>query len=360
MRSCHTTLLIALLFICESRAQTAVRPEVEFESISKIDRWSYGRAYSYDGHHIFVAGGAESNIFSYEYETYYVYSFERNSWDKIKFPTRQVRRKVPRLRPVTMSEFLPGKNKILTMGNPVEIFDIALSQLTVGAVDGAYPLHCGSAVWQNKIYFFGGNWVTDEEIPLPYRIRKADRTTPVRMSSWNVPGRDRELSLVSLRFTNLHAVFDEMTFRELAPLPDKRYVLGKFVGDRLYTLGGNAVAVEFNDIFMYDPYLNQWTTAGFLPHAISQNAIVSDGKLIYVVGYRERRGYLGIYDPMANIYQEYATNLKTQNGALIIHQGKLYYFGGYLAEDVALLDSKLYRLDLASLPPSKAISCSDK
>lgn len=319
-----------LFFSLQSWAQA---PLVKFETLSRIKTWAFGRAYAYDGKRIIVTGGPTSSVFLYDYETYYTYSFDDNTWNKVNFPTKGIR-KNPRGRPGNMSEYLPGKNIIITMGNPIEVLDLATFRMTVAMVDGAYPWSCGSAVWNDKIYFFGGTWISDDNAVAQYNRQQ-----------------------LFAGITDLCFSFESMAFQELSPMPDRRNVRGKFVKGKLYALGGNSMAQEFNDIFQYDPDSNRWSVKGYLPHAVSQNAIFSDGTLIYITGVDHDTGYLGIYDPGHNTYRMYATNIGFKHGALIVHENKLYFFAGHLPDDVRVVDSRLFRIDLGTLPPAKEYNC---
>jgi hypothetical protein len=189
-------------------------------------------------------------------------------------------------------------------------------RLDLARIEGDFPWSCGSAVWQNKIYFFGGLWASEKY----------------------------------LNITDQLFVFDQLSFKELAPLPDKRNVKGKFVKGKLYAFGGRNQKLTFNDILMYSPETNSWSTVGYLPHPVSNYAIVADENLIYINGFFNNKGVFGIYNPELNMYKEYSTNLTLQDGGLFKYENKIYYFRGSYADDPKNLGNRLYVFDLALLP----------
>jgi len=176
----------------------------------------------------------------------------------------------------------------------IEIIDLTLN--TVTTVDSnPYPvLGAGSAVLENKIYFFGG---------------------------WNPMGYSDKLYVYEP---------EKDSWDELEEMPEAKRTCGKIVDGVLYTFGGyDNSSAEYKTIHAYDIKENKWTQIGELPSGISATAAASDGKNIWLVGSYYNLNFLAAFDTKTKTLKMFKSNMiGRRNASAQIINKKLYIFGG--------------------------------
>lgn len=309
---------------------------VEFTVLAKVPALS-GTTIGYATDH--------NSIFLRDWEDYYHYSFQANTWNKLKFQNKlrtleqgalkslaffSLNRLQADVFPptswITVS-YLPTFEKILTISDQLEILDTEKLAVSYLKIEGGAPMGAGSAVWQEKIYLIGGLIV-------------APRKSTTTVQKWDI------------EFSKRLIAFDPalISFQELASLPSPRFAQGVFVNGMLYVLGGAGETKPLFDILRYDPQLNNWEALGELPFETVNYAMASSDELIFMLGTRGLAGYLGVYNTQTNQYIEYTTNVKWKNGAACVHDNKLYYFGGTDIDFPRWIARNMYVLDLTTLP----------
>jgi N-acetylneuraminic acid mutarotase len=207
----------------------------------------------------------------------------------------------------TSAEFVNGKIYVFN-GQELEFYDNRFYRTAIKEVEVVDPYlnivsilinnpnpvwYAGSAVWNDKIYTFGG-----------------------------APNESQ--------FSNKLHVFDTVNenWKQLPDMPEHKQTRGEIVNGILYVFGGYNGTVS-SKIHAYDIENNTWQHLGDLPFGISANAITKHGNLIWLVGDYHRLSIVGVFDTKANLFHIIKSNMfgRRHAGAEIIGN-KLYVFGG--------------------------------
>jgi N-acetylneuraminic acid mutarotase len=192
------------------------------------------------------------------------------------------------------------RNSKILFTDAIEIYDLKLKTINI-TNSNPYPvMNAGSAVWNNKIYFFGG---------------------------WNPMG-------YSDRFYEYDPAKDE--WEKLPDMPESKQTTGKIVNGVLYTFGGyDGDKSNYKTIHSYDIKEGKWNLVGELPIGISANAIASDGRNIWLVGSYNNLNFLAAFDTKTKTVKTFESNLvgRRHAGAEVIGN-ILYVFGGNQTPDL--------------------------
>lgn len=186
----------------------------------------------------------------------------------------------------------------------LEVFDIFTGNISHLGTNPFPVWYSGSAVWNNKIYVFGG--------------------------SYNDGG-----------FSNKLLVYD--TYKDewtrLANIPEGKTTRGEIVNGILYIFGGyNGIASQ--DILTYDISINEWKHIGFMPKTMSANAIAKNGDFIWLIGDYYNLSQVSVFNTKTHDFHFIKSNMygRRHAGAEIIGN-KLYVFGGNRESSGSFLSS---------------------
>ena len=267
--------------------------DIEFFSLADMNYAKYGSGYTFDGNYIYsICGGLDEAPWKSTSIEKYDPAF--NTWTEI------VNDLIPRR--YCSAEFVNSQNKIYifngdtytntTYTDTVEIVDIMTGDLSYSATN-PYPVeYGGSAVWNNKIYIFGGS----NSSGYSNRLYEFDPST----ESWT----------------------------RLVDMPEAKQTNGEIINGVLYVIGGYSGSTS-KRIDAYDIQNSTWTPLGELPHGISAHATVSSGKNIWLVGSYDNIKFLGQYNVETNSFTQLTSNMigRKHCGACI-SEDNLYIFGG--------------------------------
>lgn len=290
------------------------QPKIEFKQLSKMVYDRFGMGYCSDGNYIYAVGGGTGgppdilrNVERYNPLT--------DKWELI------IEGIMPRR--YCNAEYVPSENKIYIFNGEyitkfskiltkyVEVIDLNTNTITSGT-DNPFPVwNAGSAVWDNKIYFFGGQ------------------------NHYGV--------------TNAFYVFDPAKgeWKQLPDLPGSRQTSGKIVDGILYVFGGFDGVQRMKRVDAYNIKEGKWSRLEDLPFRISSHSTSTDGKNIWLVGSYEDLDYLAMFNTETKKLIIYNSNMtKRRHAGSIALDGNLYIFGGN--QNVRSL-SALRNTEIASL-----------
>lgn len=287
--------VIILIFI--STNLLIAQEKIVFKTLSNMNEKRFGFGSVTDGKYLYaVCGGiAFSPYYSDNIERY---DTENNKWTNIA--------KTSTLRRYCNAEYIESVNKIYimngeyqtpsfnTLSKKVEVLDLNTNLVSLCAENPNPLKNAGSAVWNNKIYIFGGQ---------------------------NLYG-----------YSNDFFEYDPAndTWKKLPDLPERKQTSGKIVDGVLYIFGGNNGKRNYDDVYAYNFQESTWTQLEDLPFEISANSsAVSDGRSIWLLGSFMDTGLLAVYNTKTKTISKYDSNMNGRQyaGVQIIGE-KLYLFGG--------------------------------
>lgn len=204
------------------------------------------------------------------------------------------------------SVYVPSVHKIYIMGGnnsysnglfyQIETVDTQTGEVEILKTENPNPqINCAMAVWNNKIYLFGG-------------------------------------SASGYGSSQLYE-FDVATekFKRLKDMPYNAQTSGTIVNGILYTFGGYNPynKFTFNDIYAYNIETNVWKHAGKLPSQISATSIAQADKYIYVTGSYDNPEFLGYFNTETNRFTRLRSNMEGRRFASSgVVDNKLFVYGG--------------------------------
>jgi len=271
---------------------------LEFEGIADMYYARYGAAYATDGNMVYAICGADwdSEVDSTVYHTHGErYNPGDDSWEM--FGENLLQRRY------TSAEYVNGSIYVFngyngnSASDTVEIINTTTGEVTYSATN-PYPVwYGGSAVWNDKIYIFGGSNIDNSVYGYSNRIYEFDPTD----ESWT----------------------------RLADMPDGKQTNGQVVNGILYTLGGYNGSASSSHINAYDIEQNTWETVGDMSVGISAHSVATDGELIFVIGDYSDIEFCGVYDPNEDEFFELETNMEgRRHSSSVYMDGDVYTFGG--------------------------------
>lgn len=182
----------------------------------------------------------------------------------------------------------------------LEIIDLETHQKTKGAVNRAYTGNAGSAIYNGKIYTFGGSGLNNA----------ATTVFSDRFQYYDIA-------------TN--------TWHPLPKMPNAREARGKIVNDKLYVIGGfNGTSSRLVNVF--DLKKNLWTEQYTMSAEISGHSLAVSGTKIFIVGGTNNQNFLAYFDTETNkLYKLSSNMIPRRHAAAEIYNNKLYIMGGSTA-----------------------------
>lgn len=179
----------------------------------------------------------------------------------------------------------------------LEIVDLATNTITKGAVNHSYTGNAGSALYNGKIYVFGGSGLNGAS---------------------------------TTKFSNRFQYYDiaSNTWHPLPDMPTAREAKGKIVNDKLYVIGGfNGTSSRL--INVYDLNTNLWTNQYTMPAGISGHSLAVSGNKIFIAGGYNNQTFLAYFDTTTNKVHQLSSNMiPRRHAAAEVYNNKLYIIGG--------------------------------
>ncbi len=267
--------------------------DLHFSSLADMNNARYGAGYTSDENYIYsICGGiGETPWTSTSIEKY---DIAFNTWSEI------VNDLIPRR--YCSAEYIESQSKIYvfngdtysnnTYTDTIEIIDVDTGNLSY-SITNPYPVeYGGSAVWNNKIYSFGGS---------------------------NASG-----------FSNRLYEFDPLSnnWTRLDDMPEAKQTNGEIIDGVLYVFGGYNGSTS-KRIDAYNIQNETWTHLGDMPFGISTHATAKTDNEVWIVGSYDNIKFLAVYDTEINNFTQLTSNMigRRHAGAQVIGDN-LYVFGG--------------------------------
>ena len=270
---------------------------------------NYGMATTSDGKYIYAFNGSEPTKIS---ATALRYNSESKKWE------RWLENLIPKR--YANAEFVAGQNKIYVFngersGKYRNVVEVVGADGTIAQSNVKNPSpsrYAGSAVWENKIYVFGGS--TDNEKNYSKRLSVFDPAD----SSW----------------------------KQLAEMPEGKETDGEIVDGVLYVVGGWDGKASSKRIDAYDIETGKWSAVGVLPFGISAHRLRASGEKIWIAGSYNDKDTLAVFDTTTGEITVLTSNFAPRRHVgLEILNGELFVFGG----NQAARDSHLTGLQILSV-----------
>jgi len=284
--------LFFIIFIFNMYSQV----NVTFDSLTEMTTNRYGMGYTFDGTYIYAFTGGK-NIPPFNSSSMEIYDITNNTWTEIQNDL------IPRR--YGSAEYISSQNKIYIFNgwyygsNPsivrtdtIEIYDVTNGALSY-STSNPYPVnYAGSAVWNDKIYIFGGG---------------TDTGTSNRLYEYD-PSTDQWL--------------------RLPDMPESKTTGGRIVDGVLYVFGGYTGTTSTR-IDAYDIQDSSWTFIANMPVGVSSHASAVSGKYIWLVGSYDNLQLLAIFDTETNIFSQLSNNMTgRRHAAAVVVDTNLYIYGG--------------------------------
>jgi len=293
-----SVVLAAILFLTlynlESSGQdlTAKTESVQMSGGAALPVGNYGMATTTDGKYVYAFNGSEPNKISASALRYNPESKEWEKWLENLIPKRYAN-----------AEFVAGQNKIYVFngerkGKDRNVVEVIAMDGTVAQSNIKNPSpsrYAGSAVWENKIYVFGG-------------------------STGNEKNYSKQLS-----------VFDpaDSSWKRLAEMPEGKETDGEIVDGVLYVVGGWDGKSSSKRIDAYDIKTGKWSAVGVLPFGISAHRLRASGEKIWIAGAYNEKDILAVFDTKTKEITVFTSNYTPRRHVgLEILNGEIFVFGG--------------------------------
>ena len=293
---------------------------LQFSSLADMNNARFGAGYTFDGNYIYsVSGGiGESPWTSTSIEGY---DITNDTWTE--FATGLIPRRY------CSAEYVSSQNKIYIFNgyaytgspytNTIEIVSPGLSSISY-TTSNPYPVeYGGSAVWNDKIYVFGGS---------------------------NSDG-----------YSNRLYEFDPQsdTWTRLTDMEEAKQTSGRIIDGVLYVFGGYNGSVS-KRIDAYNIQTSSWTRLGDMPVGISAHSTAIHCKYIWLVGSYDNLQSLAVYDAETNIFTQLSSDMvgRRHSGA-VVARDILYVFGGNQASSYSSALKSLEYTDLSQYCITNAI-----
>jgi len=313
-----TLLLISSAFISKAQSNTATpvsAATLTFSDYAPLPQRIIYSSYAADGQYLYSLNGL---LFNKRVSPAALrYNPVNNQWQQI------TDRLMPKLNAASI--YVPSVHKIYIMGGTkaystglfyqIETVDTQTGQVAILKTENPNPqINCAMAVWNNKIYLFGGS------------------------ASGYASSRLYEFDVATEKF------------KRLKDMPYNAQTSGTVVNGILYTFGGHNPYNNFmfNDIYAYDIAANSWKHAGKLPSQVSATSIAQLGKYIYVTGSYGDPDFFGCFNTENNKFTKLKTNMEGRRFASSgVIGSKLFVYGG----SSTIIDPGVIKVQGADLTP---------
>jgi len=285
--------------------------DITFNSLADMNTARLGFGYTTDGNYLYAVCGG-----TYEPPYYQVNNIERydtstDNW--IEFVDGLIPRRYCK------AEYIQSTNKIYIFGgqtyyvsNPatytdtVEVVDVTNGDITYFTSNPNPYTNSGSAVWNNKVYIFGG-------------------------SEHGV-------------YLNTLFEFDPINniWIQLPDMPEAKATEGEVVDGILYVFGGFNGS-QSSRMDAYDIQNGEWSFIGYMPEGISAHHTTVKDQYIWIIGDYDMLDFVAVFDTETHEFTVLNTNMigRRHCGTEII-ENNLYVYGGNVATGGPALSSLQY------------------
>jgi N-acetylneuraminic acid mutarotase len=342
--------IAAALFLCAGFLHA--QQVKAFKNLADMEHDRYGMASVTDGEFIYVFGGGTYSLNGF-LDNIERYDHTANKWQTIgegliqrSFQNAEYiqsenkiyifngeyfsnKNKNPSGKPLSMRNNKTNTEQLEDLMTPLKVADvnktgftdiIEVIDMNTGAValldSNPYPvLSAGTAVWNNKIYVFGG---------------------------WNPKG-------FSDRLYEYNPAKNE--WARLPDMPEAKQTTGKIVDGILYTFGGKDNTTPFfKTIHAYNIKEKKWEPVGELPKGIAAAASAADGKNIWLTGSLDNIYYLAVFDTRTKKTRVIESDMKGRKyAAAQVINNTLFVIGGVQTDETATSLKSLQGADCAAL-----------
>ncbi|MBW4888332.1 hypothetical protein KXQ82_01335 [Mucilaginibacter sp. HMF5004] len=265
-----------------------------FKNVSNLPFPLYYEACTSDGHYGYTVSGLSGRSICTQALKY---DPQSNNWSLLAHdlkPTIQA-----------TSAYIPSNGKIYVIGGitstvnytyfeNVETIDTKTGKVELLKVKNPLPTaYAGSAVWNNKIYVFGGGTGIN------------NMTSSVAVNS----------------FYEFDPVME--AFNKLPDMPEKLQTSGTVINGILYVFGGFNPQGNYtsSNIYSYDIQNKVWALIGKLPKPISANGITACNDLIFIAGGYDDKDAVGFFNTQTRQFTVVKSNFSTRKhlGAIVIY-----------------------------------------
>jgi hypothetical protein len=267
--------------------------DLHFSSLNQMNEARCGFGYAYDGNNIYSVCG-RTDISPYRSKTIERYDLANNNWSVFANDL------IPRI--YCSAEYIPSQNNIYVFNgetyddnsytDTIEIINAHSGLISYNA-SNPYPVeYGGSAVWNDKIYVFGGS----NSAGFSNRLYEFDPTG----NSW----------------------------KRLPDMPEAKQTNGEIIKGILYVIGGYNGS-ESKRIDAYDIQNSSWVNLGELPVGISAHSMTASGNNIWIVGSYNDIYMVGIYNTEIKEFTQLNTDIIGRRHCGICIEGpNLFVYGG--------------------------------
>ena len=267
--------------------------DLEFKPLANMNYARFGAGYTFDGNYIYsVSGGiSDSPWLSKSIDRY---NLTNDTWTE--FTTGLIPRGY------CSAEYVSSQNKIyifngntytgVTYTDTIEIVNAGTGTISYSA-SNPYPVeYGGSAVWNDKIYVFGGS----------------------------------NSGVYSNRLYEFDPQSDSWT--RLPDMEEAKQTSGRIIDGVLYVFGGYNGSVS-KRIDAYDIQSSSWEKMADMPVGISAHATVGHCKYVWLVGSYDNIQSLAVYDTETNIFTQLSSDMiGRRHSGSVVARDNLYIFGG--------------------------------
>ncbi|WP_158827017.1 Kelch repeat-containing protein [Mucilaginibacter lacusdianchii] len=302
MKSLLRTLAVALsVFTVQLsvNAQDAATPPstiLHFDNYANLPQRVLYSAYANDGQNLYSLSG---QLYNKRVSTQVMrFNPDANTWQVLSDKL------TPKIQSTAV--YVPSVHKIYVMGGlkaygtglfyEVETVDTETGEAKVLKVSHPDPgLNGGMAVWNNKVYWFGGS----------------------------------SRAYGSSRLYEFDVITEK--FKRLADMPRSAETSGTVVNGVLYTFGGYNPFNRFvyREIYAYDIAKNSWKQVGKLPEQVSATSVTQSGNYIFLTGSYGKPEFAGYFDTSNNAFVKLKTNMVGRRyGSSAVINNKLFVYAG--------------------------------
>lgn len=297
-----TIILFMIFLLCLSCSQIKyTSPELsstynlQFNELATMKTGQFGMGYTTDGKYLYAVYGRSN-------DPYYVTKSERydianDKWTM--FPNNNTTKRY------VSAEYIDNKIYVLngncqdnSINEKVEVIDLQTGEVNYLNDNPSPVSYSGSAVWNDKIYVFGGS------IHNP---------------------RSRVVSYCNQMYL-FDPVNDDWTL--LGVIPEHKQTRGEIVDGILYIFGGynGKVSSQIDAYYIAD---STWYYLGEMPVEMSANAITKHGDFIWLIGDYNDLNMLAVFNTKTLEFVLIKSNMvgRRHAGAEIVGN-KLYVYGG--------------------------------
>jgi hypothetical protein len=270
--------------------------DITFNSLADMITARSGFAYANDRDYLYAIAGANYDLPNDRINNIEKYDPATNNWSEFADGL------IPRL--YCRAEYIQSTDNIYIFGglagnssthtDTMEVVDVNTGNITYLIADHILSSQSGSAVWNNKIFIFGGN--------------------------------------LDNGYSNDLYEFDPSgnNWTQLANMPESKETEGEIVDGILYVFGGYNGSVS-NRIDAYNIQNDEWSFIGYMPTGVSAHHTTASGQYIWLLGSYSDLNFAAEFNTATHEFTQLSNNMigRRHCGTEVIGDN-LYVYGGYI------------------------------